>query len=714
MTRAPKMAFDVGGTFTDVVVATPEGGLRTFKLLSIPERVAPEVRARVTEVLDGTGHSELGSLVHGTTIGSNALLEGTGAVTDLITTRGFRDELELRRLARPGIYDYLWERTPPLIARRRRREVTERMTAQGEVFTALDEEETRQALLTMAEHGVESLAICLINAYVNPAHEEAIAALARELLPEVLVSTSSTVLPEIREHERMSTTSVNAYLMPVVTRYLDALERELRGFGRGLRIMQSNGGVMTATHARAYPVYVVESGPAAGVVGTAVLTREVGIPNAVSFDLGGTTVKACLIENSTPVEKSGMEVGGGANVSTRYSRGTGYVVSVPSLDIVEAGAGGGSIAWIDPGGALRVGPRSASAVPGPACYGSGGAEPTITDANVILGYMNPESIAGGTVPIDRPAALSAFERVLCPHLGMSAIEAAHGVHTVANAAMMRAIRAVTTERGHDPRDFALIAFGGAGPIHAAGLAANLGMRRVYVPLHPGLFSALGLLLADVRYDYVQSIPGPLEVLDVAQLEAKYEALAVRVRDEIEKESIAPDTVRLERFLDLRYRGQTSELTLKLGDFIGLPSGPTSGPSTGSQLAAVASVAALAEQFHAAHERAYGYNSPGEPVVVVNLRMKALAPSHSVSFAEVAQAFKDSAQAAPAPSEDRREAYFGAEWGALETRILARSGMIGHAIEGPAIVEEFDTTVVIPPGWSASLDDYASMVLDQLD
>jgi len=695
MTRAPRMAFDIGGTFADIVMATSDGALLTFKLLSIPERIAADVRGKVEEALAGTGHARLGSLVHGTTIGSNALLEGKGATTGLVTTAGFRDELELRRLARPGVYDFSWDRTPPLIPRRRRLEATERITAKGEVFKPLVLEEARAALEALKAAEVEALAICLVNAYVNPAHEEAIEALAREIMPDVLVAVSSKVLPAIREYERMSTTCVNAYLMPVVDRYLGSLERELGCFDASLRIIQSNGGVMTAEHARRFPVYLVESGPAAGVIGTAALTRQVGIPHAVSFDMGGTTVKACLIENSQPVEKAGMEVGGKANVTTRHSRGTGYVVSVPSLDIVEAGAGGGSIAWIDGAGGLRVGPTSAGASPGPACYGNGGTEPTVTDANVVLGFMNPEAIAGGTVAIDRPAALEAFERALCPGLKMSAVEAAYGVHTVANAAMMRAIRAVTTERGRDPRELALVAFGGAGPIHAVGLAEALGMRKVYVALHAGLFSALGLLLADVRYDYVQSIPGALADLDLRLLARKYEVLLAEVRDTLKKEGLEAEGLRIERFLDMRYRGQSSELTLKLPDDWGTESGELDGQ-------------ALADGFHAEHERSFGYRCPEEPIAVVNLRLKTLAPSHSIGFAEVAEAFRRNAKAGP-PRE--REAYFGPRHGNRPTRIVARADLLAGPQAGPLIVEEFDTTVVVPPGWRAQLDDFASIVLE---
>lgn len=693
MTQAPRVAFDIGGTFTDIVIVAGDGQLRAIKVLSLPDRLAADIPRLVESSLKESGNDELASLVHGTTIGSNALLEGRGAITGLLTTRGFRDELEIRRMARPPVFDFLWERTPPLIPRRRRIEVAERMTARGEVFHSLDPAEVRAAIASLKAQGVEALAISFINSFANPAHEQQAVALVRELAPQIMISASHEVLPEIREYERTSTTCVNAYLMPVVNRYLNSLEHELGRHSRNLRIMQSNGGVMTADHARRHPVYLIESGPAAGALAAAALTRQVGIDRAVSFDMGGTTVKACLIEGSTPVERNEMEVGGVANASVRYSRGAGYALSIPSLDIVEAGAGGGSIAWIDESGTLRVGPISAGAEPGPACYMRGGIRPTITDANVVLGYMNPSAIANGTVALDRDAAANAIERELGSRLGLSLQETAYGVYQVANAAMTRAIRAVTTERGRDPRDFALIAFGGAGPIHAADLAASLGMKRVYIPLFPGVFSALGLMMADLRYDYVQSIPGPLSSIDVAELETRYEALAARAREEAGKENIDAHGLTLQRFVDLRYQRQTSELTLAVPD----PLPRSSFTATMSKL------------FHEEHERIYGYRRHEEPVAIVNLRLNALASTRSVTLAELAQDFRKSI-ARTEVAEETRPAYFGAKLGERRTRILPRAALLDGSLEGPAVLEEFDTTVVVPPGWSASLDDLGNIVL----
>ena len=688
-----RVAFDIGGTFTDVVIAGASGGLFTYKILTLLDSVGVDVSRCVADALERQPGSHVASLVHGTTIASNAVLEGKGAVAGLITTKGFRDELEIRRLGRPGVYDVFWERTPPLIPRRRRLEVRERMTVNGEVDTLLDVNEVRAALHTLRTQGVEAIAISFLHSYVNPAHERQAAALVRELLPSAMVCASSEVLPEIREYERTSTTALNAYLMPVVNRYVDQLEAQLRQYHPSVLIMQSNGGVMTTEHARRRPVHMIESGPAAGVLAAASLAREIGLSQAVSFDMGGTTVKACLIENGQPVETAEGEVGAGLNIAGRLSKGAGYALRVPAYDIVEVGAGGGSLAWVDEGGALRVGPRSAGAVPGPACYGRGGTAPTITDANVVLGYMNPEKIAGGTVPIDAAAARAAIDTDLCARLGLTVQNAAHGVYQVANATMMRAIRAVTTERGRDPREFSLIAFGGAGPIHAAELAASLGISRVYVPLFPGLFSALGLLLADLRYDYVQSVPGRLDAVDPASLLREFDALAARVREEVFREEISPASVQLERFIDLRYVRQSSELTLKVPQSVAAAELPQ----------------ALAEAFHAEHERTYGYRRENDPIAVVSVRLKATAPARSVGFRELGESFARTVDGASSP-EIARRAYFGPRSGEREARVLRRSDLVGKSLAGPLIVEEFDTTVVVPPGWQAEVDGYGNIVL----
>ena len=690
-----RVAFDIGGTFTDVVIAGADGRLLTYKILTLPDSVGADVGRCIADAERQHPESSITSLVHGTTIASNAVLEEQGAETGLITTRGFRDELEIRRLGRPGVYNVFWQRTPPLIPRRRRIEVTERMTVRGEVETPLNEAEVRQAIQTLKRQGVESIAVAFLHSYINPSHEQQAVALIRAALPEVMVCASAEVLPEVREYERTSTTALNAYLMPVVNRYLDQLETQLQAYPPPLQIMQSNGGIMTATHARRRPVHMIESGPAAGALAAAGLAREIGLAQAVAFDMGGTTVKACLIEDGQPVETAEGEVGAGINRAGRLSQGAGYALRVPAYDIVEVGAGGGSLAWVDDGGALRVGPRSAGAVPGPACYGRGGTEPTISDANVALGYMNPDKIAGGTVSIDAAAARTAIETRLGARLSLSVQDVAFGIHQVADATMTRAIRAVTTERGRDPREFTLIAFGGSGPVHATTLADNLGMQRVYIPLLPGLFSALGLLLADLRYDYVQSVPQELDAVDPAALLKEFDVLVSRANQDSQDdqdERAGYGNVTYERLIDLRYKRQSSELTLPV--------------PAGVEAAAIRQM--LAETFHAEHERTYGYRREDDTIAIVSVRLKATIPTQSLSFSALGAHFRQSAKKSAQPGS--RRAYFGPQRGELDTRILSRGDLRGQAVAGPVIVEEFDTTVVVPPQWQASVDEYGNIVL----
>ena len=692
-TNSLHVAFDIGGTFTDVVIARGDSQLFTYKILTLPDSIGSDVARCVADALARVPDSSVEGVVHGTTICSNAVLEGKGALTGLVTTKGFGDELEIRRMGRPGVYDIFWERTPPLIPRRRRLEVAERITAAGAVDCPLDESGLRHALDTLRAQGVEAVAVSFLHSYVNPTHEKQAMAILRELMPEVMACASHEVLPEIREYERTSTTALNAYLMPVANRYLDQVEAQLNRYHRRLLIMQSNGGVMSSEHARRRPIHMIESGPAAGVLAAAALAREAGLDQVVAFDMGGTTVKACLIENGQPVETSDSEVGGGINTAGRLSRGGGYALRVPAYDIAEVGAGGGSIAWLDDGNALRVGPRSAGAVPGPACYARGGKEPTITDANVALGFMNPSAIAGGTVPIDSKAAATAFQPLLS-RVKLGLADAAFGVHQVANATMARAIRAVTSERGRDPRNCSLIAFGGAGPIHAAELADGMGIRRVYVPLFPGLFSALGLLLADLRYDQVQSVPGRLDTVDPAMVLRHYDALAGRLRDEVLSEDLNAADLRFERYIDLRYVKQSSELTLKLPDSV-----------SSTEFART-----MAAAFHDEHERTYGYRRQNEPVAVVNVRLRAVAQARSLSFKDLTREFERERANATATPLGNRNAYFGPQAGELSARVLTRQSLDGR-LGGPAILEEFDTTVVVPPGWRAEIDGYGNIVLE---
>src|SRR5581483_2281242 len=418
-----RVGFDIGGTFTDVIVLKDDGKIETAKVLSLLERVGDDIVACIRH---SGASGQIDNFVHGTTIASNAVIEGTTAATGYITTRGFRDDLEMRGERRPNIQDPQWVRTPPLVARRLRLELSERILGDGTVERPLNVEEARQVIRALAEQKVEAIGVCLINSYLNPTHEQEIAKLILdELGPKVVVCLSSEVYPQIREYERASTTVINASLIPVVDRYLNRLEHQLSTYSNRLLVMQSNGGIMSSELARQKPAFMIESGPAAGVLAAARMAKEAGLDRVLSFDMGGTTAKACLIENGLPSEKAAGEIGSGGNVSTHQFYKGGHALRVPSLDIVEVGAGGGSLAWIDGGGALRVGPHSAGAEPGPACYGRGGTKPTVTDANVVNGYMNPQVIAASTMRIDRDAAWEAIATHVAQPLGLGTYEAAY-------------------------------------------------------------------------------------------------------------------------------------------------------------------------------------------------------------------------------------------------------------------------------------------------
>lgn len=684
-----RVGFDIGGTFTDIVVEV-NGHIAVKKTLSVLDTLVGEVRTTIEEALNAAGTDSLQSLVHATTVASNALLEGTYARVGLITTSGFRDDLELRRLVRPPIYDFEWERIPAIIPRRRRTEVTERISADGMVVQELDPASLSDAIETLSKETVEAIAIALLNSHVNPAHERSVELAARRAFPDIPISVSYDVLPKAGEYERASTTSVNASLAPTVNRYLDRIETELGVYAANMGIMQSNGGLLTPRQARRYPARIVESGPAAGVLCAAALAAELNEPRVVAFDMGGTTVKACLIEDGRPSEKYEYEVGGESHAASRYDRGTGYAVAIPSFDIVEAGSGGGSIAWSG-NGILHVGPRSASADPGPACYQRGGFEPTVTDANVALGYINPKAIAGDTLAIDRNLAVEALGR-LGEQFDLSATEVADGVHQVANAAMMRTLRAVTTERGHDPRDYTMVAFGGSGPVHAATLAELLGIRRVIVPPFPGVFSALGLLIAEARFDLIRNVGKPVDAVESAEVVDAFEALRGDILTEASRQGIEGSGIVFERYLDLRYLGQSSELVVQLPP------------------AAAVDRDLLAELFHREHERVYGYSRSDEPIRLSNVRLKAFASTTKTSFRTIAQQFL--ADTRPWAS-DTRSARFGGG-GSHEVPAVPRRALIGAPLRGPAIIEEPDTTVVVPPGWNAELDELGCIVLTPSD
>jgi N-methylhydantoinase A len=687
---------DIGGTFTDIVALGADGVAHTRKVSSTADDY---VRA-ILEGLRALGHetglrpSTVAEVLHGTTVASNAVLERAGARTGLITTRGFRDVLEIRRLRMPRLYDLSWEKPVPLVERRLRTEVIERVSARGAIVEPLHPDEVERALDRLLAEGVETLAVCLLNAYANPVHERAIEAIVRRRAPDLPVCLSAEVLPEIKEYERTSTTVVNAYLLPVVRHYLGRLGAGLASIevSAPLHIMQSNGGLMSAEAAARHPMHMIESGPAAGVVGAQALCRRLGLARVITLDMGGTTAKASSIEDGEINRTAEIQVGGGITQGSRLLTGAGYCLRVPAIDLAEVGAGGGSIVWIDPGGSLRVGPRSAGAAPGPICYGLGGTEPTITDANLILGYLNPRQLAGGAVKLHADRAHQVFDARIAGPLHRPLAEAAHGAHLVAASTMIRAIKAVTTERGRDPREFVLFAFGGNGPLFAAGMARALEMRRIVVPPAPGLFSAFGLLYADVEHHGVRTYRARTAELDPRHLAGVWQAL----EDEGRARLAAGDgpeepgtRIRARRLADLRYQGQSSELMVPVAD------GPLD----------AAAVAALEEAFGREYERTYGQRGgAGESIELVNLRVVVQAVPDRPRLPERLDLARDAGEGGV------RRAYFGPEHGWLDTPVLARAEL-GSPRAGPCIVEEYDATCLVPPESRAALDGRGNIVVE---
>ena len=688
MSSAIRIGADVGGTFTDVLRLDGDGRLRFTKVLSTP----PAYDRAVVEAVRRLVAEEAGAVegvAHGTTVATNAVLERRGARTALVTTEGFRDVLELRRMRMPHLYDYFWTKPPSLVPRRLRFEITERVTAAGEVLRALDDDEARVLARRLREARPEAIAVCLLHSHVHPVHERRLGEILREELPGIPVSLSSEILREQQEYERTATTVVNAYVRPLMGRYVGDIRSGLdaAGIDAPLTIMQSSGGLMTAEDAAARPVYALESGPAAGVVASLGLARALGHENVITFDMGGTTAKASLIEGGRVSRSLEYEVGASLSAGSRLLRGSGELIRIPTIDIAEVGAGGGSIAWLDPAGGLHVGPRSAGAAPGPACYGLGGTEPTVTDADVVLGHIPTGPLAGGDLSISAALAEQAVAG-LAERLGLSTIEAARGIHDLANAAMMRALRAVSTEKGRDPADFVLLAYGGSGPVHAAALAAELGVRTTIVPPLAGLFSAAGLLYAraefhDVRFCGVSAREPDLRLLERLDAEMR-ESLAASIGDE--------GPVEWQRLADVRYRGQNWSVTI---DF----SGPLEEEA----------VAGLAERFELEHERLYGTRlEPGSPVDIRAVRMIALGPPRQEL------SLLGGPELSTVGASQSRRVSFGPPHGTLEAPIRPRSAVGSETVAGPLLVDEYDTTVVVPPGWSARIDAQTqALVLDHL-
>ena len=680
-----RLGIDIGGTFTDVVLLSADGLMQTQKVLSTPDDYAAGVIEGALGLLAAAGvePGEITAIVHATTVASNTVLEGRGARTALITTEGFRDVLEMRRLRIPVMYDLQYDKPPPLVPRRRRYEIAERAGPRGDVWRELDPASVAAVAEAVKRDGVDSAAIALLHSYANPEHEHRAAELVRDVLgDEVYVTCSADILPEIREYERTSTAVVNAYVGPAVTRYIGSLTAKLEAAGitAPLEIMQSGGGTMSPAAALKRPAYLVESGPAAGVIACAHLARLTARPNMISFDMGGTTAKAAMLEGGEPVRTSEYEIGGGINLSSRLVKGGGYAIKLPFIDVSEIGAGGGSIVAIDEFGVASVGPRSAGAAPGPVCYGRGGTEPTLADALAVLGYLNSSQLAGGAVSLDVEAAREALETVVADRLGRSVVEAAYGVLMVAVATMTRAVKAVSTYRGRDPRDFALCAFGGNGPVVGVEIARALSMRHVLVPPAPGVFSAVGLLFSGTEQEFVRTLLLRSGEIDPDVITEAYRELAEEAWSSLAAEGIAPQTATFSRLADLRYSGQAYELTIRV------PEGRVD-------------VAGLIEAFAAEHERTYGHGSLDDPVDLVSIRMLARV------VGDGAGAIRLASDAPAAAGALTRRAYFGPELGTLDGPVVGRAALAEGVVQGPIFVDEYDSTTVVPPGCTATLDAF---------
>ena len=681
-----RIGVDIGGTFTDVVLLSGSGTMRTRKVLSTPDDYARGVIDGVLGLLRSAGvePSAVVGVVHATTVASNTVLEGRGARTALITTEGLRDVLEMRRLRIPVMYDLQYEKPAPLVPRRRRYEVAERIGPGGDVRRELDRDSVVAAAAAVKRDDVGAAAVALLHAYANPEHEEQAAEILREVLgDDVYVSRSADILPEIREYERTSTAVVNAYVGPAVTSYIRSLTEKLQaaGIDAPLEIMQGAGGTMSPRAALKRPAYLIESGPAAGVIACAHLARLTGAPNMISFDMGGTTAKAAMLEDGEPVKTTEYEIGGGINLSSRLVKGGGYAIKLPFIDLSEIGAGGGSIVGIDELGTASVGPQSAGAAPGPVCYGLGGTEPTLTDALVVLGHLNASQLAGGEVPLHAEAARTVIEEAVAERLGLDPLEAAYGVVMVAVATMTRAVKAVSTYRGRDPRDFVLVAFGGNGPVVGVDIARALSMRRVLVPPAPGVFSAVGLLFSQTEHEFVRTLFLRSGEIDADTITDAYRSLADEATAALRDEGIAPEAATFQRLADLRYAGQAYELTVRV------PEGQVDAEE-------------LVGAFVAEHERTYGHGSAEDPVDLVSIRMLA-----RIARPDAPATISPVGAAARTVAGETRQAYFGPEAGLVEAPVLTREALRERVVEGPLFVDEYDSTTVVPPGCRATLDAF---------
>jgi N-methylhydantoinase A len=691
-----RVSVDIGGTFTDLVALNEEGGeILNIKVPSTPKEPAKAVIEAFQEFLEKNNYADVSAVIHATTIAANALLGQLNLElpkTALITTKGFRDVIEIGRQRRHELYNLFVQKPRTLVPRRLRFEIEERTEPKGEILTPLNKEEVRESSQRIKRENVKAIAVALLFSYMNHQHEREIGKILRQLQPETYVSLSSEITPEYREYERTSTTVVNAVLMPTVSSYLGTLQQDIKSLGvkAPLCVMQSDGGTASKEVVSKKPVSMVESGPAAGVMASAFYGKLLGIDDILSFDMGGTTAKAGAVKEATPEIVNEYEVAGKVH-SGRIVKGSGYPVRQPFIDLAECSAGGGTIAWVDEGNALQVGPVSAGAEPGPACYGKGGRQPTVTDANVVLGRLNPRLILGGEMLIHSRLSEKTISKEICGKTQLELTEAAAGIVRIVNSDMAKVLRIVTVERGYDPRDFALMCFGGAGPMHGCALAQELNISKTIVPPNPGMFSAYGLLAADFRSSYVNAVMKLTTDVKAKKVENVFQKLELKGKRILGKQRVSKANTRFVRQLDLRYFGQSYELTV-----------PANTPFTDTALQKAV------ENFHKKHKAICGYAVLDEPVELVNLRLTTIGFVKKPKLREQPLHGEKSSEKAVIT---KRKVFFEQYDDYVKTPIYRREKLnSGNVVEGPAVIEQYDSTTVVYPRWKASVDKLGNLVL----
>jgi N-methylhydantoinase A len=703
MSHETRIGVDIGGTFTDLVLVDDESGALTVgKLLTTPENPAKAVEAGITALIRDAGANaqSVKTLVHATTLATNGIIERRGGKTALVTTTGFRDAIEIAREGRYDMYDLMIDPPAPLVRRRMRFEVAERILADGSVMVPLEDGQAASVIRDVISSGAETVAVSLLHAHVNPAHERRVAALIAELAPKISVSCSSEVAPEIREYERTSTAIANAYVMPLVASYLKELERRVReiGISGSFYVMLSSGGIATCETAKRFPVRLIESGPAAGVVAAARFARLVNENRLLSFDMGGTTAKACIIDGGEPLVAHEFEVARAA----RFKKGSGLPILAPAVELIEIGAGGGSIAWVDSMGLLKVGPQSAGASPGPACYGLGGVEPTVTDADLVLGYLDPNFFLGGNMRLDVDAARGAIEERIEGPLGLDLTSAAWGIHRVVGESMAAAAAIHGIERGKDIRAYSLFVFGGAGPVHCWELARALRVARILIPFGAGAMSALGLLAAPLAFDFVRTARQRLDDADWNRINSLFDEMESEGRAILASSGITGEQVTLKRSAEMRYVGQGHETE------VAVPPG---------QLSA-ASLAVLNSNFETAYRALYHLTIGGGAIEALNWRLRVSGPTPVIGMLRHGESSRYSVSDGGSGSNQpvsavkgSRRAYFQKR-GFVDTPVYDRYALYpGFRVDGPAIIEERESTAIIGVGGRCVVDHHLTLVIE---